>query len=561
MSKNNNETELKKLLLISNKCEELELVTLRYYCECMLKLWRIFYKIKGTEMLSYIWQIMSPVFPLMIRYFTNRADAYIDESKTEKEKVEILEDIERSVVEFWEVQEAIIQSSNGADRILFQSAPLDTGAHYAAPKLCAYYSEVLNSFAGFFDENEDSLEKNYAFCVYPTLNSQAEATMLFTTMEQKGKVVIIRVPGNDIANNIYILSLLLHEFFHIVPEKLRLRKMRANIFLNILLYDIGSLVIENIEIKEEEDKEKLRNYIFSKLIEDASKELTCYSEECRFFYSRQIMESFANKFFNYLRKVKSQPMLCMLKEIYPPKYPEDEESFSEYREKRTVIKQWHSQVNTNISNICESSIIQKKCNFYMGVFREAYADLLCVISLGLNPEQYFLTFRYSQKDFDESCVGIGLFLRVFFVKEVMSEEMNTPVPVWRSQVFNSWEKWSQHIEAKGKQKDNNGLIEGMLQVTRLYKNRGISYNQLGSRREDNDNLQWGGDNMEVVPNRVILERYLMYFRKCRDEYLKYLKKHEVRFKSFQERFMLNRQDINDKMNEYISFREWEIEGH
>ncbi len=114
-------------------------------------------------MLSYIDRIMSPIFPLMVQYFDNRIKAYF-QTEIGKQKVEIGEDIERSVVTFWEVQEAIIQSSNGADRILFQSAPLDSGAHYVAPNLFSYYSEVLISFSELCIDERIS-KNHYAFCV------------------------------------------------------------------------------------------------------------------------------------------------------------------------------------------------------------------------------------------------------------------------------------------------------------------------------------------------------------------------------------------------------------
>lgn len=549
----NEEKELERLSQVWDRCDMPEYETLKYYCECMLKLCRIFYKIENTGMLSYIHQILSPTFPLMVRYFINRAEAFIEEKK-EKEKVEILEDIEKSVVGFWEVQEAIIQSSNGADRILFQSAPLDSGTHYAAPKLCAYYSEMLNTFADFFDENEGVSEKYYAFCVYPTMNSQAEAERLFTTMEQKGKVGIIRVPGKEIADTRYIIPLLFHEFFHIVPGSLRLRKRRAKIFLNILLYDLETLIEENVDINNDSYKEILRSYLFDKLIKETLKEMDDIEEEKRFYYSRNIMENFANKIYMYLREAEKQKVTKMEEIICSG---EEFKSFSEYKERKRVIERWYSQINTNISNICEGSVIQRKCHFYMGVFREAYADLLCVISLNIKPDQYIRIFRYTQGDIGESCVRIGLFLRVFFVKEIMCEDINTPNLI--SKVFEDWKKWAQHIEINYEQNGDNGLIKGMLHVTSVYRNEESFCRQCGHLNGSDTNRQINTEDMEVVPNRVILDRYLEYFRTCRDKYLEYLKLHEEKFALFQQRFLFNRQEINDDMNYYISLREWEVE--
>ena len=280
MSGENNTNNYETLFKIWERCIRLEFENLKFYCECMLKLSRTFFKIEQTEMLSYIKRIMSPAFPLMVNYFVNRADAYIS-SKLEKERVEILEDIERSIVRFWDVHESIIQSSNGADRILMQTAPIDSGVHYAVPKLCAYYSELLNTFANLL--NEES-KNHYAFCVYPTLNSQAEAELLFATMKQRGKVGVIRVPGKDIANVEYITALLFHEFFHIIPGGLRLRKKRALFFLNILLYDIDALLIGDLKFEDDKSKEKLREYLFGKLCGTILEELRKHEKGDRLFY-------------------------------------------------------------------------------------------------------------------------------------------------------------------------------------------------------------------------------------------------------------------------------------
>lgn len=545
MNEENCNKNLQILIEIRKQCIGSEYENLKYYCECMLKMFRTFYKIEQTEMLSYIKRIMSPAFPLMVRYFDNRAKAYML-SKTEMERVEIFEDIERSVVGFWDVHEAIIQSSNGADRILMQTAPIDSGVHYAVPKLCAYYSELLNSLANILDGDEGGTESHYAFCVYPTLNSQAEAELLFTTMEQRGKVGIIRVPGKDIADVEYITTLLLHEFFHIIPRELRLRKNRAQLFLKILFYDLDSIVMENLEFKDKGSKERLRKFLFEKLAEKIKEEMRSHKPEDRLFYSRDIKEYYTNEFIKQLQDINESTLLDMVEYLYPGRQFED---FKEYTEKRGPVKKWYSQIRMNVWGVCTSSIIIKHCSFYMGVFREAYADLLSVISLNLSPERYFSVFHYTQPDVDENLRRIGLFLRAFFVKEVMCEKIGKAIPDWKVPLFQRWGEWKKNINEQGSQ---SGLINGIERLTEIFCGKLDSFSDFGEKRKDLSDLNVREEGM--VPNKVILESYLSYFRECRDKYLEHLSSQKEGFREFEQQFMIDR---GESLIYSISFREWE----
>lgn len=534
------------LVKLQSKCVKEENDTLKYYCDCMLKLWRIFYKISETGMLSYIDRIMSPVFPLMVQFFDDRVNAYYN-STTEKERVDIGEDIERSIVTFWEVQETIIQSSNGADRILFQSAPLDSGLHYVAPKLCAFYSEVLNSLSRLFMKKNE--ENRYAFCVYPSLSSQAEAERLFTTMKKKGKVGIIRVPGRDIANISYIMVLLFHEFFHTIPgSDLRLRKKRARNFLNILLYDLMAMIERDTEIKSE-DKETYRKYLFGVPKEEIQNKIHDTGENDRFFYSNNIMGCCANSINKYLFNESSSVLAEISEKIY---LPDNGDSFCEYKQKRDEIKKINNRLNNNIMKICSSLAVQKKCRFIMGVFREAYADLLCVLMLKLTPEQYFDTFRYGQNISDRNHRGIGLYLRAFCVKEVMSAP-DAEYSIWRDEIFEPWREWSNKMETS-ETRNRGKLVDEVFYLTQIYKS-GVSFNV--DEQEEWENAQIDNSGTEILINKIILERYLEYFKLCCNDFEKHIcqKKNEV--DSFEDQYRIGELVKGDDVHFDISFRNWE----
>ncbi|WP_373217277.1 hypothetical protein [Ruminococcus sp. 5_1_39BFAA] len=100
MSRQKFQEELKTLEELRTKCDSCAEETLKFYCNCLMKMHRACYKIEETEMLSYVRQIVSPAFPLVIRYFVDRVKACIDETVPEDTKGIIRQDVEESVVEF-----------------------------------------------------------------------------------------------------------------------------------------------------------------------------------------------------------------------------------------------------------------------------------------------------------------------------------------------------------------------------------------------------------------------------------------------------------------------------
>ena len=539
-----------QLSLLRNNCTIPEEETLKYYCECMLKLERTFYKIDRTHMLSYIKQILLPVFPLMVEYFCDRAEAYKNE-ESEIKKIMILEDIESSVVKFWEVHEAIIQSSNGVDKILFQSAPIDTGQRYAAPKICAFYSELLNSLASIFVQDNKDIG-HYAFCVYPTMNSQAEAILLFSTMKKRGKVGIIHIPGKRIADVRYMISLLLHEFFHVIPGRLRARKKRARLFLNVLLYDLEDTLMGELDFygsSVEDDKKRLQQYLFGELVNVIIEEIENKEVEDRFFYSEEIVRDYVRKIRKHLWELKDRQLSDMVRNVFPNL---ENGKFSDYCKKREIVKEWYFKINGHISSVLSGPYIQKKCRFYMGVFREAYSDLLAVITLGLSPEEYLSVFRYTKQDIDHELKRIGLFLRGFFVMETMKARSIDMKEQKREELFQVQNDWD---VGSFEENQGSGLVRGIRKVWEIY------YDKIKWKRVDEIQEKVNGQMpqlvVDVVPNKVILTRYLEYFKMCQDSYEEFMTLHKDMFEKFSKAFLIDKHMDSEEFAYQISIRMWE----
>ena len=107
-----------------------------------------------------------------------------------------------------------------------------------------------------------------------------------------------------------------------------------------------------------------------------------------------------------------------------------------------------------------------------------------------------------------------------------------------------WNNWEQYIDEEHK----NGLIKGVVKVSNIYKDK--------EKREDIGKKELS-DVMDVVPNKVILERYLEYFKKCRSDYLNFIKSNATQIEDFRKRFMIANKLDSGSMNYEISIRKWE----
>lgn len=535
-----------ELQAIKKKCERKGEESLAFYCDCLIKMCRAYNKINQTDMLFYVKQIMAPAFPRVIDYFINQVTAYIRETK-ERQKAEMKQDIEESVVEFIEVFEEIIHSTNGADRMLFQSAPIDMGIRYVAPKLCAYYSGILNSLSEIFSNTDAG---GYAFCVYPTQTSAAQAVLLFATIEKRGKVCIIRIPRYKTAHIQYLRQLLCHEFFHVQPGNLRLRRERANIFVKIMLYSISKELCKGCDLSGDE-KEKLKKFFFLETEMEVKHNLEPKESEDRIFYSREISDMFVNLLHKNLyvlqRKGFKEYFNCL-------NSCKQWTSYEEYHMTIEKAKDICRAVQENIKNLLFRSKLTEICKFYMDLFRESYADIMAIITLRLSAYEYFLGFQYFPENREDYYQRSSLYFRVLFVAETMSADY-CEMCNEQKKLFSEWKLWKNCATMPKTDK----FVNNIECLSKEYASKAKQTPYVADKElSENSSMEQNTDDIMVVNLDTEMKKlYMIYFHDCCQKYLYYENSNSQQFHNFRSRFNISFKQDDDELNYTVSMRHWE----
>lgn len=529
------DSNLKEMYRIRTECLLKHEDTLYYYCVCLLKLRRACQKIKSTEMLAYIRQIVAPSFPLVEKYFLSRADAYL-RSSIQNDKYIILKDIELSVETFCEVCETVIQSTNVADRMLIQSAPMELGIRQVSVKECAYCSSMLNDLALIFQE--DKSEREYAFSVYPSLGSIPETVLLFGTLPERGKVGIIRAPGKDIAHIQYLRMLISHEFFHIVPGSiLRHRYERAKKLGTIILYDLRIKLFQGIDYLTINQKKRFEDFIFKGIPEQINKCFLDADKDDRRYYSKNTCEFYGNFLMNKVRDFMNISLEEMFQYVFEP---DGVSSLNVYKKYREQARRCLEDLNNNIVEAFMHSSIQKLCKFHSEIFREVFADIMYVMTLRVMPDAYCSTFNYNPSGTQDERNRPDLYLRVGLVFAAMSDyavKANAG-----DTLFQSWRNWLWGIasETGG---DHFRFIEGVKRCIRVFQ--GTPSDPTPQKAE-----------YYILPDRNIWEQYKEYVALCRDQYLVFEKNNKKKFSDFREKYSIET-NSNMELLSAISVRKWE----
>lgn len=523
------EKNIERLKQIMSSCQAKDEENLKYYCECLLKMNVACCKIDKIEMLFYIRQVMIPTMPLVIDYFCEMLEQYRKE-ENEYKRIAILYDIERSVVEIGNVFETVVYATNGADRMLLQTAPITVGLNSTAPKLYAYYTSMLNRLTNILPK---SGEAEYAFTVYPTLSSVSKAIVLFSEREQSGKVGVIRVPEKDITKVEQLSVILAHELFHIKPRESRFRKKRALAYLRVILYSFEMDLLGGIDDWSKDEKEAIRELLFEKVIDQITEKCRSKSDEDRFFYSTRLKEYFVNIFQQELWKVQNIATEEFVERMTTGKAYATWEEFNKEYKKAEERKQ---KIDCDIYKLLSRGEIKERCSFYMNIFREVYADLFSVITLRILPETYFSAFKDAPGDVYERVL---LYLRTYFVVEIMCSNEGICKEGLES-FFDRWKEWNN----SEKQVVNTAIGSKTEFFAETVKEK--------TAFENKKNESITG----IFINQAIIDVYKKYFIECCNAYLNFQKEHALEFEKFREDFMYGMDFSQNEILSKIAKRQW-----
>lgn len=534
--------DVKCLKKLQSDCQIRKEPVLEYYCDCMLKIRRAYYKAEQTDLLFYIKQIMSAAFPLVVKYFVLCVEEYHKETDF-CQRARILRDIEESVVKFDEMFDSIIHATNSVDRILFQTAPIATATHIAAPKLCAYYSKMMNQLTSLLMKTSSD-DLKYGFCVYPTLNSGAETKILFSTVERTGKVAIIWIPAYKIADIKKIRVYLFHELFHVIPgEDLRRRKDRAEVFLKLLMYnvrehifldcDFSFLSITKYSCISQEDWDnqitEVKEIITQKLFKDTADRVNkaIDKNDPRAYYSTNIKNVYLDVFCQDFTKLLYNGTQSLFEELLG-RCSVSGLCYSDYEQVYQGIERLCQCINKNIYELIAADIIYESCNFYMDIFRETFADLMMISTLHLSRAEYLDALKY----IDQEHLYGELFtvVRMFLVSRVMKERSNEcKMEGWKTP-----DNWEDYINNLKDEKEISSEQKELIQTLSA----------------DNQ------EDCDIGVTQVIMDQYIDSLRKCVIEYESMKKMLGEKYTAYSEVFLC---DDENEIIQGICCRKWDIE--
>lgn len=345
----------------------------------------------------------------------------------------------------------------------FQIRDFNVIVHYAPAKLRAFYSFWVLRLTDYYNEfNEDGVKNKYSFILSPGMYQQTGVSELYTNYVENKRLMLIKVPERHLYAIRWLPVILAHEVSHFVGYASRRRMARhfaclkictRVMFLEINYYRYCSSRAEFQQIKEQGVKGL-------KLYEDMEKELE--KEEYRVrvtsglypheFHSENSMEIIKRTFRNgnggftdkiisedsermniFLKKEKNiteMPFGQQCREIQKIL----EESNREYKEILTLNQKFGFELLPQLLEIL----------IYM--CKEAYADLIAILTLGLSPEEYLYSFIKGECNIEDDRVdedAVLLVLRAgFTMQAVMNAVADKPscftgefCRMWTGEVF------------------------------------------------------------------------------------------------------------------------------
>lgn len=328
-----------------------------------------------------------------VRVFSSQCLEQIDEAFVCGDAVEkkaIIDDIEKSISEVANVCRNILDGTADVERQTVQSLSLDASMYDLSPKLCSFYSAILNRVVEMLQE----ADKEYAFVMNPTIRSTIETELLLQNRKKSGKVVVVHIPEGTMEQFELVPICLVHEAFHVITKRERQRKRRAKCLMLHMIEYMEDFLFRDVKFDGDEDAEirkRLMEHWFRKgiawLVEIASRD-----EEDRSFYGKLIQEEITNKITNCIVHINDDLEEIMAKTIFGEL---KENNYFEYHERLKKRSQIISQIRKNIFSIITINQVSAVVKELMFMYRETYADLACILMLELTPEQYNNAFSKS----------------------------------------------------------------------------------------------------------------------------------------------------------------------
>ncbi|NBJ92169.1 hypothetical protein D5281_06080 [bacterium 1xD42-62] len=388
-------TQRKELITIYNQCKGKQPV-LEAFSVYLLRILNGLSQMSSSQFYDYELQILEEAMRLFFIYYIEQVNKALSDKVRAKEKKDIIEDIEYAISKISNVYKNVIDGTANSDRQMLTSQAVETNIYDLSPKLFITYSAILTTLVRLFHKQD-----KYAFLLHPSLKSNIETENLFNMREKEGKVVLIYIPETEIEKIHQTPIYLLHEVYHVLTKEERCRVDRARRMETHVLNAISQRLFRNVNfdcIVTEKlfGDTKVDDIIKKELVErwfPIDRRIEKYETitDERFFYRKNISQNICDGWNDMLSNIFVSLGEDILVAISGKTF--------KYREERvlfTCIKEIEWAIHNNLVEIISGNLVAEYVSLYMSVYREAYADVACILTIGISPEEYKGVFKNSE---------------------------------------------------------------------------------------------------------------------------------------------------------------------
>lgn len=388
--------KLECLKQLRDQCEKKEIALIRYI-GCMIRMLNGLVQMEYSQFHFYEKQILWNASEIFTQQFIEQVKAARGEMNVAKKRL-LIDDIENAVDRMTGVYKNVIDSTANSDRQILSSISIDTSIYELSPKICAFYSVILNRLVQMFEGNN----VKYAFVLHPTLKNNTETQIMFERRQKSGKVVIIYISESIIEKFDVVSVFILHEAFHVLTKAERMRKERVMSFVTLMLSGMRQELFKNVIFDEDTSRnKKIEDELLGKFFFDIKKEVDKWNEKGkndRKFYGKYIRQWGNGYFGKSLRNINGSLEKWVrettLGNISGKNYGE----FCKACEREELVI---NQIQNNLSNAMSVNTALSLTDGFLFIFREIYADIACILTLQLEPGEYEKAFMESKQFYSD----------------------------------------------------------------------------------------------------------------------------------------------------------------
>lgn len=388
--------KLESLKRLRDKCGDKEIALVRYI-GCMIRMLNGLAQMEYSQFHFYERQILWNASEIFTQQFIEQVEVARRERDVQ-EKRAFIDDIENAVDRMTGVYKNVIDSTANSDRQILSSISIDTSIYELSPKICAFYSMILNRLVKMFEG--DNAE--YAFVLHPTLKNNTETQIMFERRKESGKVVIIYISESIIEMFDVVSVFILHEAFHVLTKAERRRKFRIRKFVTLMLSGMRQELFHNVKFDEDTNRNKvIGDELFGKFFFDIKNEALQWNEkevDSREFYGRNIRQWVNGYFRKSLININGS-LEKWVRETMAGKF--SGKSYKDFYKECEKENRIINQIQHNLSDIMTKNTTLSLSDHFLFIFREIYADIACILTLQMDPGEYEKAFLESKQFYSD----------------------------------------------------------------------------------------------------------------------------------------------------------------